>query len=169
MRAHTITAQTASKTFNMFGWRIGWLVAAPEISEKLRLISVHSSTCVTSFAQAGAAAALGGTVVQGTQTLPDLMRAYQAQRDALVGGLRDIAGITCVMPRGAYFAFPNISRFGLSSQVMSERLFAEMRVSANPGAVFGIQGEGYLRFVFNAQLPEIEAGVQVLQRFLRSL
>ncbi len=169
MHERVITAQTCSKTFNMFGWRVGWLLASPAITERIRLVSVHSITCVTSFAQAGAAAALDGTIAQGSLTLAELASSYQQQRDALVEGLRAIKGVRCFMPQGAYFAFPDIKRFGLTSQQLSDRLFAEARVSANPGALFGRGGEGHLRFVFNAQLPQIEAGLAALQRCLRSL
>jgi aspartate/methionine/tyrosine aminotransferase len=169
MRDRVITAQTCSKTFNMFGWRVGWLLATPAISERIRIVSVHSVTCVTSFAQAGAAAALDGTIVQGSLTLAELTAAYQQQRDAMVDGLRAIEGVRCFMPQGAYFVFPDISHFGLTSEALSQRLFAEARVSANPGSVFGRGGEGHLRLVFNAQLPEIEAGLAALQRCLRNL
>ena len=169
MRERVITAQTSSKTFNMFGWRVGWLHASPAITERIRIVSVHTITCVTSFAQAGAAAALDGHIAQGHLTLAELTASYQQQRDALVEGLRAIKRVRCFMPQGAYFAFPNIKRFGLSSQELSDRLFAEARVSANPGSLFGRGGEGHLRFVFNAPLPQIEAGLAALQRCLRGL
>eukprot|EP01037_Dinobryon_pediforme_P004297 gene4297-4347_t len=169
MRERVITAQTCSKTFNMFGWRVGWLVASPAVTERIRIVSVHSVTCVTSFAQAGAAAALDGRIVQGRLTLAALTSAYQQQRDAMVEGLRAIKGIRCFMPQGAYFAFPDIKRLGMTAEAMSQRLFADARVSANPGSVFCRGGEGHLRFVFNAQLPQIEAGLAALQRCLRTL
>ena len=169
MRERTITVQTASKTFNMFGWRVGWAVAPAAISEKLQVVAGHSYTAVTSFAQAGAAAALDGTIVQGSLTLPELVGNYQAQRDVLVAGLRDIPGVTCAMPHGAYFAFPDMSSFKLPSQVLSDRLLAHARVSAIAGSVFGERGEGHLRFVFNAPVAEIEAGLEKLQAYLRGM
>jgi len=169
MRARTITVQTASKTYNMFGWRVGWVIAPAEISERIRMISSHMFTCVTSFAQAGAAAALDGDHVQGTLTLPEMMKNYQIQRNALVEGLRAIPGVTCVMPAGAYFAFPRISGFGRSSQDFAALLLDRARVNGLPGSVFGQRGEGHIRFVFNAPLPEIEEGVAHLQECLRAL
>jgi aspartate/methionine/tyrosine aminotransferase len=169
MRARTITVQTASKTFNMFGWRVGWVVAPPALSEKIQIIAAHSYTCVTSFAQAGAAAALDGTIIQGTLTLPELIGAYETQRNTLVAGLRAIPGVTCVMPAGAYFVFPNFRHFGLASQELSELLFTHAHVSGIAGSVFGQNGEGHLRLVFNAPVPQIEAGVTALQTYLRTL
>jgi aspartate/methionine/tyrosine aminotransferase len=169
MRERTIVVQTASKTFNMFGWRVGWVVAPPAISEKIRLVSVHSFTCVTSFAQAGAAAALDGHYAQGTLTIPEMMQNYQLQRDALVAGLRAIKGVTCAMPAGAYFAFPRISRFGMTSQDFAAKLLANARVSGLAGSVFGKRGEGHIRFVFNAPVPAIEEGVARLRDYLGTL
>jgi aspartate/methionine/tyrosine aminotransferase len=169
MRARTITVQTASKTYNMFGWRVGWVVAPAQISEKIQLITSHSFSCVTSFAQAGAAAALDGTIAQGQFTIAELVKNYQVQRNAFVGGLKEIRGVSCVMPRGAYFAFPKFRRFKLSSQELCDRLMTEARVSGQPGSAFGKCGEGHIRFVFNAPVTEIVEGVQRLQQFLKSL
>jgi aspartate/methionine/tyrosine aminotransferase len=169
MRERTISVQTASKTYNMFGWRVGWVVAAPAVSERIRMVLSHLSTCVTSFAQAGAAAALDGPYAQGTLTIEDISRNYQAQRDVLVAGLRAIPGVRCTMPAGAYFAFPDIRSFGLSSDEFASRLLANARVSGLSGAVFGGMGEGHIRFVFNAPVPEIEEGVSRLQRYLKSI
>jgi aspartate aminotransferase len=169
MQGRTITVQTASKTFNMFGWRVGWVIAPPALSEMIQVIAGHSFTCVTSFAQAGAAAALDGTIVQGSLTLAELVARYQAQRDRMVAGLREIPGVTCSLPRGAYFAFPNLSCFNLSSRALSERLLSGARVSAIGGSEFGAGGEGHLRFVFNAPLTEINAGLHELHSFFRRL
>lgn len=169
MRERTITVQTASKIYNMFGWRVGWVVAPAAISAGIRLVTSHSITCVTSFAQAGTAAALDRPIVQGGVPITELTRNYQAQRDALMAGFREIPGLTCQVPAGAYFAFPGIKRFGLTSQAMSDALFDRARVSTTPGHVFGRRGEGHLRFVFNAPVPDIEAGVLELKRFFEKL
>lgn len=169
MGSRTITVQTASKTFNMFGWRVGWVVAPAPISEKIQLVTSHSFSCVASFAQAGAAAALDGTIAQGKLTIAELVRNYEAQRDAFVGGLKEIRGVECVVPRGAYFAFPRFRGFDLTSLQMCDRLLTEARVSGQPGSAFGKRGEGHIRFVFNAPVNEIVEGMQRLQRFLRSL
>ena len=158
-----------SKIYNMFGWRVAWVVAPPEISARIQLITSHSITCVTSFAQAGVAAALAQPIAQGGLTMAALNRNYQQQRDALMAGFRDIPGITCQVPAGAYFAFPRIKRFGLTSQAMADALFEKAHVSCIAGSVFGKRGEGNLRFVFNAPALEIEAGVAKLKQFFRTL
>ena len=168
MRSRTITVQTASKTYNMFGWRVGWIIAPAEISEKIQLITSHSFSCVTSFAQAGAAAALDGAIAQGQYSIAELMNSYEAQRNAFVSGLKGIRGVSCVVPRGAYFAFPKFRGFGMTSQQMCDRLMAEARVSGQPGSAFGKRGENHIRFVFNAPVTEIVEGLQKLKHFLQS-
>ena len=169
MRERTVTVYTASKTFNMFGWRVGWIVASPSITEKIQLISAHSFTCVTSFVQAGAAAALDGSLAQGDLSSAELSRNYQVQRQVLVDGLRAIPGVTCTLPRGAYFVFPNFKRLKMPSQELAARLFENARVSGLAGSVFGKRGEGHIRFVFNAPVAEISEGVERLQNYLRKL
>ncbi len=169
MRERTVTVYTASKTFNMFGWRVGWIVASPSITEKIQLISAHSFTCVTSFVQAGAAAALDGSLAQGHLSSAELSRNYQVQRQVLVDGLRAIPGVTCTLPRGAYFVFPNFKRLKIPSQELAARLFENARVSGLAGSVFGKRGEGHIRFVFNAPVAEISEGVERLQNYLRKL
>lgn len=164
MAERTITVQTASKIYNMFGWRVGWIAAPAEISARIQLVTSHSITCVTSFAQAGAAAALDRPVAMGGLPMAELVANYQSQRNALMAGFRE-AGIPCQVPQGAYFAFPNIKKFGLSSQACADALFDQVKISTTPGSVFGKRGEGHLRFVFNAPLPDIEAGVAQLRRF----
>ena len=169
MRERTITIQTASKTYNMFGWRVGWIVAPAAVSEKIQLIASHSFSCVTSFAQAGAAAALDGTLAQGNFTIAKLVKRYQVQRDAFMKGLRAIPGVSCVVPRGAYFAFPKFSGYGLNSVDLCKRLMSEVQVSGQPGSAFGKKGEDHIRFVFNAPVPDINAGLEKLQSVLVSL
>ena len=169
MRERTITIQTASKTFNMFGWRVGWIVAPAAISEKIQLITSHSFSCVTSFAQAGAAAALDGDIVQGKFGIAELVKGYQAQRDALMAGLRDMPGVSCVAPRGAYFVFPRFKGFHLTSLALSQQMMQQAHVSGQPGSAFGKRGENHMRFVFNAPVHEILEGMEKLGAFLKTV
>ena len=169
MRDRTITIQTASKTFNMFGWRVGWIVAPAAISEKIQLITSHSFSCVTSFAQAGAAAALDGSIVQGKFGIAELVKGYQEQRDAFMAGLRDMPGVSCVAPRGAYFVFPRFKGFHLTSLQLSQQMMQQAHVSGQPGSAFGKRGENHMRFVFNAPVHEILEGMEKLGAFLKTV
>jgi aspartate/methionine/tyrosine aminotransferase len=169
MYARTITVQTASKIYNMFGWRVGWIVAPAALSEKIQMISSHTITCVTSFAQAGTAAALMRDRVQGDIPLAKMLDNYQRQRDALVDGLNDLPGVSCHRAEGAYFAFPSFKGYRMKSAALRAAMFEQARVSGIAGSVFGRNGEGHMRFVFNASVPEIEAGLAQMRRFLRKL
>lgn len=159
MRERTITVQTVSKVFNMFGWRVGWAVADRRVLEPILAVHSHSVTCPTSFAQAGAAAVLDGTLCEDDRPIAEVVARYQRQRDALIAGLRAIPGVRCEKPEGAYFAFPNFARFGMSSSELAVHLLETAHVAATPGAAFGAAGEGHLRLVFNSPVAEIERGV----------
>lgn len=159
MRDRTITVQTVSKIYNMFGWRIGWLAARREIIDQL--LSVHNRVvgCPTSFAQAGAAAVLEGNLAQGDLPISRIVTNYQKQRDVMVDRLARIPGVSCWKPQGAYFAFPSIKSFGMSSVDMARYLLDEAKVATTPGSAFGALGEGHLRLLFNAPVAEIEEGL----------
>lgn len=169
MWERTITIQTASKIYNMYGWRVGWIAANKQISEKIQAINSHSITCPTSFAQAGAAAALRNSMGFGDLPISTLMRNHQSQRDALVKGLRSIPGVTCELPMGAFFAFPNFKKFCMTSVELSTYLLENAGVATWAGSFFGDQGEGHLRLVFNSPIPEIEDGLEKMKKSLNRL
>ena len=169
MRERTVTVQTTSKVYNMAGWRVGWLVAAPEIARKILAIQSNSITCPTSFAQAGAAAALREPIGMGDRPIADLVRDFAARRDALVAGLREISGVTCATAAGGFFVFPDFSRFGLDSVSLSRHLIEDAGIATVPGSAFGSAGEGRLRVLFASPAEEIEIGLERLARSLASL
>ena len=169
MRERTVTVQTTSKIYNMSGWRIGWLAAPPELVRQILTIQSNSITCPTSFAQAGAAAALREPVGMGDQPISDLLRDFAARRDVLVAGLRAIAGVNCVEAAGGFFVFPELSSFGLDSESLSHRLLEEAGVATVPGSAFGSTGEGHLRVLFASPIEEIEVGLDRMARALDSL
>lgn len=169
MRQRTVTVQTVSKIYNMFGWRVGWVVAAPELIEAVLAVHAWSVGCPASFAQAGAAAVLRGTTAQGDRPIDDVVRRYQDQRDAMVRGLRGIPGVTCALPEGAYFAFPDFSAYRRSSEELCGHLLESGGVATTPGAAFGATGEGHLRLVFNAPVAEIERGIARIAEVLAKI
>lgn len=159
MKSRTITVHTVSKIHNMFGWRIGWVVADARIIEPILAVHACAVSCPTSFAQAGAVAVLDGSSGEGDQPVAEIVRCYQEQRDAMVKALRAIPGVTCAVPQGAYFMFPKFPNVGMSSAELSSHLLEAGHVATTPGSAFGLAGEGHLRLVFNAPVPEIEQGV----------
>lgn len=169
MRERTVTVQTTSKVYNMAGWRIGWLIAPPELAREIVVIQSNSVTCPTSFAQAGAAEALRGSIGMGDRPIVDLLRDLAARRDALVSGLRAISGVTCIEAAGGLFVFPDLSAFGLDSVSLGRHLLDDGGVAAVPGAAFGKAGEGHLRLLFASPIEEIERGLERIDRSLAVL
>ncbi|MBM3526220.1 MAG: aminotransferase class I/II-fold pyridoxal phosphate-dependent enzyme, partial [Alphaproteobacteria bacterium] len=169
MRRRTITIQTVSKIYNMFGWRVGWLAADAEVARPI--LAVHSCmvSCPTSFAQAGAAAVLDGGLGEGDLPIAKIVRNYQDQRDAMVAALRRIPGVRCASPQGAYFLFPEFTGFGVGSFELAMHLLEKGHVATTPGSAFGPTGEAHLRMVFNAPIPEIEEGVRRIASALGEL
>ena len=169
MRERTVTVQTTSKVYNMAGWRVGWLAAAPELVQRVLAIQSNSITCATSFAQAGAAAALREPVGMGDRPIADLLHDFAARRDALVAGLRSISGVTCVKAGGGFFVLPDFSRFGLDSASLSRHLLEDAGIATVPGSAFGSAGEGRLRVLFASPVEEIEIGLERMARSLARL
>jgi aspartate aminotransferase len=162
MAEHTVTVQTVSKIYNMAGWRVGWLVASAALIEQMASIHSHIVGCVAAFAQRGAEAAIRTRVGEGDLPLTEIVARYEAQRDAMVRGLRAIPGVECARPEGAYFAFPSIKSFAMPATRLSERLLEQAGVATTPGSLFGSGGEGHLRLVFKPGIPTIERGMERL-------
>ena len=168
MRERTVTVQTTSKVYNMAGWRVGWLAAPPEMVRHIAAIQSNTITCPTSFAQAGAAAALREPVGMGDRPIADLVRDFTARRDALVTGLRALPGVSCVNAGGGLFVFPRFSGRDVDSVSLSRHLLDDGGVATVPGSAFGEAGEGHLRLLFASPVEEIEAGLERIARSLAS-
>ena len=169
MRRRTITIHTVSKIHNMFGWRVGWVVAHADLIKPILAVHSCAVSCPTSFAQAGAAAVLDGSSGEGDVPIATILRNYQDQRDAMVRALRRIPGVECGTPQGAYFLFPDCSQFGKTAVELSMHLLETARVATTPGSSFGAAGEGHLRLVFNAPIAELEQGVVQIADALATL
>ena len=159
IRDRIITVQTTSKFYNMFGWRIGWVVADARIMESILAVHSHSVSCPTSFAQAGAAAVLRESLGEGGVPVAELVATYERRRDAMVKGLNGIPGVRCGTPDAAYFTFPSFEHYGVPSTELCMHLLESGHVSTTPGSVFGPAGEHHLRLVYNAPVEQIEEGV----------
>ena len=158
---------TASKSFCMTGWRIGWVMGPRTLVEACTALISHSTQCPATFAQVGAVAALTGP----QQFVDDLLTEYQRRRDFVHPALAAIPGVTCVSPAGGFYAFPNVSRH-LSAQTpdtmgLATRLLEETHVALVPGEGFG--APGYLRLSFARPMAELEDGVQRIADFLAGL
>ena len=144
MAERTITLDGFSKTFAMTGWRMGYGVLPEWLAPAFSRLVINSVSCTNAFAQYGAVAAL-----TGPQDDADAYRAeFIARRSLMVDGLNAIPGVSCAMPHGAVYAFPNVTSFGCSSAQIADHLLYDAGVCGLAGTAFGSLGEGYLRFSY---------------------
>ena len=161
----TIILDGFSKSYAMTGWRIGYGIMNRELAKKMELLMVNSNSCTASFTQMAAMAAL-----QGPQDAVEEMRAvFRERRDWLTAALEQVPGITCRKPRGAFYAFPDISSFGLSSREFCRRLLEEGGVAAAWGTSFGRYGEGHFRLSFATSLEDLKIAVDRIAAFTKTL
>jgi aspartate aminotransferase len=154
MAERTITLDGFSKTFAMTGWRLGYGVVPDWLLPSFSRLVINSVSCTNAFAQAGAISAL-----TGPQDEPQRFRdEFITRRSLIVDGLNAIPGVSCVMPHGAFYAFPNMSSFGRTSAEIADHLLYDAGVCGLAGTAFGRHGEGYLRFSYaNSQENIIRA------------
>jgi aspartate aminotransferase len=164
--ARTIIASGFSKTYSMTGWRLGTAVAPAPIAKAMAELQSQMSSNATSFAQFGALAALQEKE-KTRAALQSMLTAFDRRRRLLHAGLTAIPGVTCVLAQGAFYLFPNISSFGLSSLEFCGRLLDEAKVAAVPGSAFG--AEGYLRLSYATSDATIAKGLERLAAFCRGL
>jgi len=161
----TIILDGFSKTYAMTGWRLGYAILHPALAAHMTMLMVNSNSCAAAFSQMVAIEAL-----TGPQTAVDTMRAaFMERRDVLVEALNAIDGMRCCLPKGAFYAFPDISAFGISSEEFASRLLDEAGVAAAHGTAFGAYGEGYLRLSYATSIENIKIAVERIERFVKTL
>ncbi|OGV61566.1 MAG: aspartate aminotransferase [Lentisphaerae bacterium RIFOXYC12_FULL_60_16] len=161
--AHTVTVNGFSKAFAMTGWRLGYLAAPRPLAKAAGALQSHLASAPNTFAQHGAVQALQG----GDEAARHMVSAFEKRRNTLLERLNGIAGITCVRPSGAFYAFPNIRQFKLDSITFCQRLLEEKAVAAIPGKVFG--SDDNIRLSYACSLEIIQEGMDRLGRFVASL
>ncbi len=165
MAERTITLDGFSKTFAMTGWRLGYGIVPEWLAPAFSRLVINSVSCTNAFAQYGAIEAL-----TGPQDDADAMRAeFLARRQLMVDGLNAIDGVTCVMPHGAFYTFPNISSFGRTSNEMADHLLYDAGVCGLSGTAFGAHGEGYLRFSYANSRENLSAALERIGESLAKL
>ena len=138
----TILLDGFSKAYAMTGWRLGYGVMRADLAAQIALLMTNSNSCTASFSQMAGVEAL-----RGDQSSVERMREkFRQRRDMFVAGLNRIRGFSCRMPKGAFYAFPNMTGTGMRSKELADELLDEAGVACLSGASFGEFGEGYLRF-----------------------
>jgi len=164
-RSHVILSNGFSKAFAMTGWRLGAVIGPEDVIERMMLLLQTTSSCVSPFLQRAGIAAIKGSQA----SVLAMMREYRARRDILVHGLINIPGVTCHMPGGAFYAFPNISGFGMTSEQFADYMLDAAGVAVLPGSNFGAQGEGFIRLCYAASKAEIEQALKKMSEACRQL
>ncbi len=160
MKERTIFLNGFSKAWAMTGFRVGYACAPPDLTEAMMKIHQYTMLCAPILSQKAAIEALRS----GGNDLATMREAYRQRRNVLRKGLEDI-GLPCVLPGGAFYAFPYIGDFGLSSQEFAVRFLEEEKVACVPGSAFGASGEGYLRCAYAADLDDIREALRRLAAF----
>jgi aspartate aminotransferase len=161
MFERTITCYTLSKSYAMTGWRVGYAVAAEPWMTGMKKCLLYSTNGVSTPSQWAALAAFS----LPADFYEEIRRGYRLRRDMLVAGLNEL-GLTCDPPAGAFYAFPDVTRVHADSRTAADILLERAQVATVPGAVFGVHGEGHLRFSFSTSPETIQAGLDSLRRNL---
>ena len=158
-----VVVHSFSKSFLMTGWRLGWMVLPRGAQSDVGKLLEYNSSCAPVFVQRGALAALA----MADDFVPGLIGRLQAGRDRLVGGLQRLPGVTVASPPGGMYAFFRVEGEN-DSLAFAKRLVAEHGLGLAPGAAFGPEGEGWLRWCFASKdLSRLDAGLQRLAAALR--
>ena len=164
MAERTLLLNGFSKTYGMTGWRVGYAAGPRPLLAAMTKIHQYTALCASRQAQEAAIEALR-VPDRDVQAMVD---DYDARRRLFVSGLNRL-GLTCHLPAGAFYAFPSVAATGLSSQGFAERLLTEGRVAVVPGDAFGAGGDGHVRCAYATALPQLEAALERMARFLDAL
>ena len=164
MHERTIIASGFSKAYAMTGWRMGYTCAPAPITKQMLKIHQYAIMCAPTMSQFAAIEAMKN----GDEDVAMMRAEYNRRRRYLVGGLRGI-GIDCFDPEGAFYVYPNISGYGMTSEQFCERLLNETGVAIVPGSAFGDCGEGFARISYAYSVEHIAKALDRLEKFVKSL
>ncbi len=164
MRERTVVASGFSKSYAMTGWRLGYVAAPRELAKVMLKIHQLAVMCAPTQSQYAAVEAMRN----GDDDIAEMVEEYDRRRRYLVDNLLRL-GFECFEPGGAFYVFPSIKKFGLSSDEFCQRLMREGKVALVPGTAFGECGEGYVRISYAYSLKHISAAVAGIENFLATL
>jgi len=162
LQERTIVLDGFSKTYAMTGWRLGYGVMETGLAKHVARLMTNCNSCTTSFVQRAGIAALRGP----QDEVERMVAEFKRRRARLVGGLNELPGVSCRMPGGAFYAFPNITGTGMTSQAMADGLLDEAGVAVLSGTSFGAFGEGYVRISSANSFANLEKALERMHDFL---
>jgi aspartate/methionine/tyrosine aminotransferase len=151
-----------SKTWAMTGWRMGWSIWPDGLYDKIRKLAVNCWSCVNAPSQYAGIAAIDGP----QDEVEKMMRAFDRRRKVVVEGLNGLPGVSCITPKGAFYAFPNVSATGWKAKKLASALLEEAGVALIGGPDFGMLGEGYLRLSYANSEENILRAIERMGAFL---
>lgn len=164
MQERTVLINGFSKAYAMTGWRLGYACAPKEIMEQMIKIHQFAIMCAPTTSQYAAVEALKN----GDDDVASMREAYNQRRRFLMNAFREM-GLKCFEPYGAFYVFPCIKEFGMSSDEFAERLLSEEKVAVVPGTAFGDCGEGFLRISYAYSLDNLKIALNKIQHFITRL
>jgi len=163
MKERTIFLHGFSKAFAMTGWRVGYDCAPAPMIAAMMKIHQYSIMCAPTVAQEAALEALRN----GGNAMREMRDSYRARRDFFVTELNRI-GLDCLMPHGAFYAFPSVAKTGMSATEFAEELLKAERVAVVPGEAFGPGGKGFVRCCYATSADELREALRRMERFLKN-
>lgn len=164
MKERTILINGFSKAYAMTGWRLGYACGPREIIEQMTKIHQFAIMCAPTTSQYAAVEAMKN----GDADVATMREAYDQRRRYLVNAFKEM-GLECFEPYGAFYIFPCIKEFGMTSEEFAERFLKEEKVAVVPGTAFGDSGEGFLRISYAYSLQNLKAALERLDRFVKKL
>ncbi len=164
MRERTILINGFSKAYAMTGWRLGYACGPAEILQQMTKIHQFCIMCAPTTSQYAAVDALKN----GDDDIAQMRVSYNQRRRYLLNAFREM-GLACFEPFGAFYVFPCIKEFGMTSDEFAGRFLEEEKVAAVPGTAFGASGEGYLRISYAYSLEKLKVAMGRLERFVKKL
>jgi aspartate aminotransferase len=162
MRDRTIVVDGFSKAYAMTGWRLGYAIMPERLAKTVTLFNNNTFSCVASFVQMAGVAALTGDDTPVVR-MNDIFR---QRRDRLVDGLNAIANVSCTLPEGAFYAFPNVKEITMDDKALAKFLLEEGGIACGGGSSFGPAGKGHLRFSYAASLEDIDWALESIAKTL---
>tara|TARA_B100001750_G_scaffold206117_1_gene183575 strand:- start:1282 stop:2427 length:1146 start_codon:yes stop_codon:yes gene_type:complete len=160
----TIILDGYSKTYSMTGWRIGYGIFPKDLVEPISRLVTNSVSCTASFTQRAALEATDGPQEDSIKMVEE----FKKRRSIVVDGLNKIDGISCAMPKGAFYAFPNVEGTGMSSSEFANRVLEEAGVALLAGESFGKYGTGHIRISFANSAENLRTAIDRIQKFVES-
>jgi aspartate/methionine/tyrosine aminotransferase len=158
----TLITNSLSKTYAMTGWRIGYLAAAPKVVSEVLKIRGAINVCASSISQKAALAALRGP----RETVARMLEEYRVRRRIVLEALANMSNVTCPIPRGAFYVFPDISAIMRDSLQFTKHLIQEAHIVVSPGVAFGRAGEGHIRISYATAKDKLEAAMKRMKETL---